>query len=115
MPVAVIGPAGASLAESRQLSAGSERNLSCTKFASTCSGVPSSPDFTSRIASWIGGSKRFSWPPARPAPFSLDAAHHLLPQPHRLLDRRLEALLVADGEPDAVLVARSDRSQYVSA
>src|SRR3954469_7480313 len=74
MPVAVIGPAGASLADSRQLSAGSERNLSCTKFASTCSGVPSSPDFTSRIASWIGGSKRFSWPTASLTPFSLHAA-----------------------------------------
>src|SRR5262249_27901806 len=59
------GPAGASFAERRQLSGGSERNLSCTKFASICSGVPSSPAFTMRISSWIGGSKRFLWPPPR--------------------------------------------------
>src|SRR3954469_5416118 len=74
IPVAVIGPAGASLFERRQLSAGSERNLSCTKFASTCSGVPSSPDLTRRMASWIGGSKRFSWPTASFTPFSLHAS-----------------------------------------
>ena len=71
---AVIGPAGASLAERRQLSGGSERNLSCTKFASICSGVPSSPDFTRRISSWIGGSKRFSWPTASLTPLRLQAS-----------------------------------------
>ena len=74
MPVAVIGPAGASFADRRQLSGGSERNLSCRKFASTCSGVPSSPDFTSRISSWIGGSKRFSWPTASFTPARLHAS-----------------------------------------
>src|SRR5688572_21743985 len=71
MPVAVIGPAGASLADRRQLSAGSERNLSWLKLASTCSSVPSSPACAMRNTSLIGGSKRFSWPTASLTPLRL--------------------------------------------
>src|SRR5688572_10197546 len=73
MPVAVIGPAGASLAESRQLSGLKSRNLSWLKFASICKSVPRSPAFASRNTSCIGGSKRFSCPTASATSFSLHA------------------------------------------
>src|SRR5258708_19082153 len=46
IPVAVIGPAGASFAERRQLSAGSEKDFSFTQFGSTLRRLPNSPPFT---------------------------------------------------------------------
>src|SRR5262245_295975 len=73
IPVAVIGPAGASFSDMRQLSGVSERNLSWLKFASTCSSVPSSPVFAICTSACTGGSKRFSCPTASATPLSLQA------------------------------------------
>src|SRR5688572_27733182 len=73
MPVAVIGPAGASFSDMRQLSEVSERNLSWLKLASICTSVPSSPAFAARNTSCTGGSKRFSCPTASATRLSLHA------------------------------------------
>ena len=74
MPVAVIGPAGASIADMRQLSGARARNLSWLKLASTCSAVPNTPECNRRMASMMGGSKRRSCPTARVTPQWLTAA-----------------------------------------
>src|SRR5260221_3664224 len=55
MPVAVIGPAGASFAERRQLSAGSGRDLSCTQLGSTRSRAPHLPGLYLRLSLLHGG------------------------------------------------------------
>ena len=113
MPVAVIGPAGASLPDRRQLSLASARNLSWLKFASTCSGVPSAPDFTSRMISRIGGSKRFSWPTAarRRLLHRGDGAQHVgARHGQRLLAEHVLARL--RGGDDLVGVLRVRRAQH---
>ncbi len=74
MPVAVIGPAGASFSDMRQLSAAMARNLSWLKLASICSSVPSSPARARRCSSSSGGSKRRSWPTASATPFARQAS-----------------------------------------